>query len=111
MINTLVWNAHRVGNHSTVNRLKRLVRLHFLSFLVLLEPFIADDRLVALQNKLHFSALHLSANKKIFLFWRHGLFTTVFHQTNQFFHVQVQHPQVTQFFQFTVVYAKHTRLQ
>lgn len=65
MINALIWNARGVGNPLTIHHLKRLVRCHSLSLLVLFEPFVENDRLDALKDKLHCSDFRLSNNKKI----------------------------------------------
>lgn len=71
---------------------------------MLLEPFIAEDRLVVLRNKLHFTGLLLSDNGKIFIMWHHGLSVTALGQTDQHVHLATA-------ILFTAVYAQHTRAQ
>lgn len=54
MINSMFWNVRGVANISTQRWLKKLIRLHSLSFLVLLEPMVVHNKLDDIRLKLGF---------------------------------------------------------
>lgn len=69
MINGLVWNIQGIGNRASLRRLKRLVRVHRLAFVAILEPMISIDRLDEIQSVLGYPHSLVALANKIGLFY------------------------------------------
>ncbi len=93
MITALVWNARGVGNRGTVRRLKKLVRLYSLSFVVVIEPFLDATRADSLRQNLGFDACLVSSSNKIWCFFRNGISGLLIEETNQLYHLRLTHNQ------------------
>lgn len=73
MISGLIWNIYGMGGIASMQRLKKLIRLHSLVFVAIIEPFVFVDRLEEFQQRLGFPNLFVSPNNKIWLFSTNAL--------------------------------------
>lgn len=108
MITILTWNVRGIGGIASQRRLRKLCKLHNVSILFLLEPFISSDHLPSLASALGFTSFLASANGKIWILWRHNIVLTFSSQTDQLYHVQCSHPAMLHSCALTSVYAKCT---
>lgn len=69
MINSLIWNIRGIGKAPAVRRLRKLVRVHQLPLICVLEPFISVDHLEALRVQLGMDRALFSQYEKIWVFW------------------------------------------
>lgn len=91
MYKVLVWNIRGAANVASMRRIKKLVRLHHISFLVLLEPMDDVNKLGSLTFSLGFSDYISSPNNKIWILWSSGFHAMTLSLTYQFLHLLVSH--------------------
>lgn len=106
MIKCLCWNIRGISGAASVRRLKKLCRIHDFSLLIILEPFLSDDRLEEFRVKLGFQHAFHSVTNKICIFSRHNLAISVVRHSEQFLHLECRHPVFSHTFFITALYAK-----
>lgn len=70
MISILIWNVQGAGCKSTLRRLRKLCKIHSISVLVILEPFVSIDHLVQLRDYLHFREYNYNPSNKVWVVWK-----------------------------------------
>lgn len=83
MICALIWNLRDIGNAAAIRQLCKLCHLHFVSFLVIIEPFIDSSYVHSICAKLGFSNPLYAASNKIWCFWINPLSVTLYSQVVQ----------------------------
>lgn len=84
MINSLIWNIRGLP-------LRKLVRLHRLSLICVLEPFISVDRLEALRVRLGMDHALSSQSGKIWVFWSAPFSVELLHDMGKVIYYRVSH--------------------
>ena len=87
MISGLFWNIRGVGNSASLCHLRRLLRLYNIFIIVIFEPFVSNERIIATQQALHFD--HSMAFNKGWVFWHAHLHLQCLEQSDQFIHLIV----------------------
>ncbi|KAJ8766129.1 hypothetical protein K2173_021646 [Erythroxylum novogranatense] len=103
-----VWNVRGIGNLASIRRLKKLCRIHAISCIILLEPFIEAARITEIQSKLGFQYSFASDSNKIWFLCRNGITCSVVFQSSQLLHLKVEGFSSSPVY-VTGVYAKSTR--
>ncbi|KAL0920848.1 hypothetical protein M5K25_007863 [Dendrobium thyrsiflorum] len=69
MLNFIVWNVRGIGSLSVKNRIRNLCRIHFIEFLVILEPMISNNKISFVAKVLGFPNYFFNVSNKIWIFW------------------------------------------
>ena len=88
---------------------KKLIRIHNLSILVLIEPMLSEDQLAVFSQKLNFSQCLASRTNNIWVFVRHNFQVMVVQSYEQTLHVKFTNSLAPVEFYASFIYAKHTR--
>lgn len=91
MISSLIWNIRGIGKAPAVCRLRKLIRLHRLSLVCVLEPFVSVDRLEATRVRLGMDHAVSSQSGKIWVFWSTLFSVELLHDMGQVIHCRVSH--------------------
>ena len=68
MINSIIWNIQGISKASTVRRLRKLIRMHRLSLVCILESFLGADRLDLTRVRLGMERAFSFMSGKIWIF-------------------------------------------
>lgn len=91
MISSLIWNIRGIGKTPAIRRLRKLIRMHRLSLICILEPFISVDRLEAIRVQLGMEHGLSSQSGKIWIFWSAPFSVELLHDMGQVIHCRVSH--------------------
>ena len=69
MINSIMWNIRGIGKAPAVRCLKKLIHMHYLSLVCVLEHFLHLDKLESTRNRLGIESVISSSSGKIWVFW------------------------------------------
>ncbi|KAL0912822.1 hypothetical protein M5K25_016231 [Dendrobium thyrsiflorum] len=69
MVKALVWNVRGIGGVNSKTRVCNLCRIHNIQLLVLMEPFISINKLVATASSLGFTYSYANCSNKIWIMW------------------------------------------
>ena len=105
MINTMVWNIRGVVGHDTSHSLKKLLKIHSASLLVVLEVIDALQREV-FKNKFNFHLGLCNLSNKLWVFCKVGFAVDVLINSNQILHLAITHECWNSIFYCTFVYTK-----
>ncbi|XP_020675110.2 uncharacterized protein LOC110094257 [Dendrobium catenatum] len=95
-----------IGGSDSKNRVRNLCRVHNISFLVLLEPFISFDKLTSTAASLGFSGSFSNCSNKIWIMWKNHFNVAVISDFQQVVNVQISFNQFN--FYTSSVYASST---
>ncbi|XP_022858402.1 uncharacterized protein LOC111379277 [Olea europaea var. sylvestris] len=104
-MNAIIWNVRGIASVATRRRLKKLLQLHQVYLLVLLEPFILRQNFAYTRRYLRFDMGAKNESNKIWFFWNSGTNVTVIVDHPQFLHVRVEDPRLARAIYLTPVYA------
>lgn len=104
----LCWNVKGICSLASLRRLKKLVRLHNLSIVFLLEPVISNDTASRINWQLGFPNFMTASSGKIWVFWSSNFTLSFQHEIHQLLYFHYQHPSFLTHCSFTVVYGKCT---
>ena len=91
MINTFIWNIRGVARRASVRRLKKLIRMHSISFRVILESMLDSSQLDAVRIKFEFHLTVCNVVNKIWILWKPEFAVNVLANSEQFIHFAVTH--------------------
>lgn len=109
MINTIIWNIRGVESKGAFDRLIKLVRIHKVSFVALLEPFVHSSNNYNLDHykrKLGLQHAIANCNGKIWCFWNGDYTCNAISNHKQELTLSIQHAMVKDTHWVTIVYAK-----
>lgn len=109
MIKSLIWNARDVTGRVTSRRLKKLLRLNSVSFLVILEPMLEASAFLGFVEKFGFHLGLCNDSSKIWVCWKNQFAVNVIENTDQLLHLAFAHESLFETLYCTFVYAKCTR--
>lgn len=109
MMKSLFWNMWVIYNASSLKRLKKLSKIHNISFLAIMEPMVDASKLEEVRIKLKFSSAYINVTSKVWVFWQPNMQCSVISDTEQALTVKRGHDQVEGEFVITSVYAKCAR--
>lgn len=69
MISKLTWNVRGIRTSGALERPKTLRKLHKISFIAVLEPFLDDTHLNHFKIQLSMNQATSNPNNKIWIFW------------------------------------------
>ncbi|XP_022883141.1 uncharacterized protein LOC111399888 [Olea europaea var. sylvestris] len=104
-MNAIIWNVRGVASVATHRRLKKLIQLHQVYLLVLLEPFVLRQNFAYTRRYLRFDMGAHNESNKIWFFWNSGTNVTVIVDHPQFLHIRVEDPRLARTIYLTPVYA------
>ncbi|XP_022866065.1 uncharacterized protein LOC111385869 [Olea europaea var. sylvestris] len=104
-MSAIIWNVRGVASVATRRRLKKLIQLHQVYLLVLLEPFVLQHSFAYIRHYLRFDTGAQNESNKIWFFWNSGTNVTIIVDHPQFLHVKVEDPRLALPIYFTPVYA------
>ncbi|XP_022853605.1 uncharacterized protein LOC111375047 [Olea europaea var. sylvestris] len=104
-MSAIIWNVRGVASVATRRRLKKLIQLHQVYLLVILEPFVLQQNFAYTQRYLCFDMGAQNESNKIWFFWNSGTSVTVIVDHPQFLHVRVEDPRLARPIYLTPVYA------
>lgn len=91
MINSLIWNIRGISKAPAVHMLQKLIRLHRLALICVLEPFLSADRLEATQFRLGMDHAISSKSGKIWVFWSTPFLVEIMIDMGQVIYCRVSH--------------------
>lgn len=109
MTSFLFWNLRGVSNASTLERLKKLVYIHKVCWLAIIEPMVDSSQLESFRLKLGFSMAYSNVNSKISVLWKDKMQCTMMQDDSQIISMQCKHRELDADFVVVPVYAKCTR--
>ncbi|XP_022866117.1 uncharacterized protein LOC111385927, partial [Olea europaea var. sylvestris] len=104
-MSAIIWNVRGVASVATRRRLKKLIQLHQVYLLVLLEPFVLQHSFAYIRRYLRFDTGAQNESNKIWFFWNSWTNVTIIVDHPQFLHVKVEDPRLGLPIYFTPVYA------
>lgn len=105
MINSIVWNIRGIVNNTSIRRLKKLIKLHKASIIVVIEPKAPNESISNYQHKFNRKGSLYNDKGSIWIFWKEDIHVTVLSSAEQFIHVEVAHNLFASPVTMTVVYA------
>ncbi|KAL0925310.1 hypothetical protein M5K25_003631 [Dendrobium thyrsiflorum] len=86
----LIWNIRGIGCPSSRIRVKNLCRIHNISLLVILEPFISVTKLGTTSSTLGFKHSYANITNKIWVMWKDSLAIDIVGDFNQVLHCHLK---------------------
>ncbi|XP_022857582.1 uncharacterized protein LOC111378580 [Olea europaea var. sylvestris] len=96
-MSAIIWNVRGVASVATRRRLKKLIQLHQVYLLVILEPFVLQKNFTYTRHYLRFDMGAQNESNKIWIFWNSRTNVTAIVDHPQFFHVRVRDRGTTAF--------------
>lgn len=90
-VNTLFWNVRGIGKDPTVNRIKKLLKLHDISFIAVFEPMLAMDKIQLIARKWKFKFNFTNSQSTIWIFAKAAFTCQLLNDTSQHLRVRLQH--------------------
>ncbi|XP_022866287.1 uncharacterized protein LOC111386089, partial [Olea europaea var. sylvestris] len=90
-MSAIIWNVRGVASVDTYRRLKKLIQLHQIYLLVILEPLVLQYNFAYIRRNLHFYMGIQNESNKIWFFESRGLMLLIVDHP-QFLHVRVEDP-------------------
>ncbi|XP_027067398.1 uncharacterized protein [Coffea arabica] len=107
----LVWNIRRIAGRASIRCLKKLLRLHSVTFLVIIEPMVDAGQLDDFTSRFGFHLGVCNSSNKIWVMWRSGFAVNVLVNNDQLIHMQVCHDSWTFVAHGSFVYGKCSRVE
>lgn len=105
MIRSLIWSIRGISKAPAVRRLRKLIRLHRLSLICILEPFVSSDHLEEIRIRLGMDHALSFHSGKIWVFWSALFFVELLQGMGQVIHCQVSHSHFSDPVVISYVYA------
>jgi len=106
MISTLIWNVRGINTQGVLERLKMLKKMHQLSIIAILEPFLDKTHVQSFKNQLAMDQAVSNCNGKIWLFWNTDIDCVILEEDEQQITCDIRHNELQTNFTYTFVYAK-----
>ncbi|XP_019239991.1 PREDICTED: uncharacterized protein LOC109219985 [Nicotiana attenuata] len=106
MISTLTWNVRGIRTSGALERLKILKKLHNISLIAVLEPFLDDTHLNHFKIQLSMHHATSNVNNKIWIFWDQEFQGSVLDSDEQQVTLELRHVEAAETFHISVIYAK-----
>ncbi|KAM7528608.1 hypothetical protein LguiB_032018 [Lonicera macranthoides] len=106
MIKCLLRNVRGISNASSLKRVRKLSKIHNISFLAVLEPMTDASKLEKIRSKLKFSSAYSNITSKVWVFWKPIMQCSVLSDTEQALTMRGTHDLVEGEFVISSVYAK-----
>nr|XP_027067853.1 uncharacterized protein LOC113693523 [Coffea arabica] len=107
----LVWNIRGIAGRASIRRLKKLLRLHSVTFLVIIEPMVDAGLLDDFTSRFGFHLRVCNSSNKIWVMWRSGFAVNVLVNNDQLIHMQVSHDSWNFVAHRSFVYGKCSRVE
>ncbi|KAL2462036.1 Uncharacterized protein Adt_45456 [Abeliophyllum distichum] len=91
-LTVLMWNVKGVRASKTRKRIKKLVQLHRIYFLVLLEPFLFEDSFDFIRRSVGFDVDVQNQSNKIWCFWNVETTVSMIIDHLRFLHLMIEDP-------------------
>lgn len=111
MINTLFWNIRGISNISSMTRQKKLIQLHYVSFITIMEPMVGLDRLLFMHLQLGFDYAINNSCSSIWILGNSSLDCDIVFNSDQCISVQCKHGMVENTLKISVIYVKCTKIE
>lgn len=106
MISTLTWNVRGIRTSRVIERLKILRKLHKISLIANLEPFLDDTYINYFKIQLSMHHAIANPNNKIWIFWDQDFTGKVLDSDKQQITLELQHVEASELFHISAIYAK-----
>ncbi|KAK4707383.1 hypothetical protein R3W88_033072 [Solanum pinnatisectum] len=106
MIKTICWNARSINTQSSLERLQTLKKMHQLSMIAILEPFVDISHLNNVRIHLQMDHAVSNPNGKIWLLWSNDITGNIHENGEQHFTCEFKHSDLNESFMVSFIYAK-----
>lgn len=106
MINIIIWIARSINTQGAMERIQSLKIIHQITMIVILEYFSANSQLQNCRVQLGMEKTMCNNNGKIWVFWNHEIECSMLKSDDQQLTCEIPHPQISNKFISTFVYAK-----
>ena len=111
MINCLTWNMRGIADAASFRRLKRLVKVHKIHLLVILEPMVDNSKLLNFQLSLQFHGSCCNTAGKIWCFWMDSFQCSITLNHDQCLNLHCKSGELEEGFMFSAIYAKCSKVE
>lgn len=73
MVSLITWNINGISNGPSLRRIKKIIKIHQVSVIALLEPMISAEAILELKTKLQCQGCLANSTSKIWLLWKEGI--------------------------------------
>lgn len=92
IIRGLIWNIRGIINKSAIRRMKKLIKLHKLSFFAIIEPKAYSGDILDFQRIFACNGFCSNDKGSIWIFWKNEVQMKLIISTDQYIHMEMSHP-------------------